>query len=258
MELIPAFYPPLLSNLLSEKGDIMSLDRIKFDDLYGSPGAENLARALTPFWKDQDFRELVGWCAALECEPEDLLLVFTSESRLRPDARAPATGSPVACGLNQMTRVAFQATGKLPSGSAAADQKAMSLFPALAFAVIKMAVKEQIETVVTPYFKKIRESYKGPWSAVALYMANAAPSNMGKATDPDAVIYPKGSDAYAQNAGLDTNGDGQITTQDLMNAVNYHLETPEFVAAKYRFRKVNNLPPFSNPMFSLPGAGFPT
>jgi len=257
MELLPQFFPPFLPDMLSQKGEILSLDRIRFDDMVMSPGADSLARALTPFWTDQNFRDLVSWCQTIECEPEDILLVFTSESRLRPDVMAPKTGSPVAVGLNQMTRIAFQSIGKLPSGSASNDDKAKALFPAIAFATAKMQVKDQIEQVITPYFAQIRKTYKGPWTPTALYMANAAPSMMNKATDPDAVIYAKGSEAFAQNQGLDTNGDGQITTKDLMNAVNYHNETPEYVAAKYRFRKVNNLPPFSNPMYSLPGASFP-
>lgn len=253
MDILPQFFPPLLSDLLSQKGDVMSLDRIKFEDMLSNPGADSLAKALTPFWSDQNFRELPGWCQKIDCDPEDILLVFTSESRLRPDALAPRVGSPVAVGLNQMTRIAMQVIGKLPAD----ETQAKTLFPALAYAMAKAGVREQMEQIVTPYFDYVRKTYKGPWTATALYMANAAPSLMSKATDPDAVIYGKGSDAFEQNKGLDTNNDGQITTKDLMNAVNYHRETPEYVAAKYRYRKINKLPPFSDPMFSLPGGGFP-
>ena len=188
--------------------------------------------------------------------------MLTSESRLRPDAMNPRSGSPLACGLNQMTRIAFQAIGKLPSasppGSAAAkaaDDKAKSLFPAIAYATVKMSVKEQFQSVCIPYFQKCKESFSGEWTAAKLYMANASPSKLSVSTEPSTVIYAKGSAEYGANAQLDTNGDGQITMQDLINAVNYHRETPEYVAAKYRYRKTNNMVPFSNP--SLP-TGWPT
>lgn len=257
MELLPTFFPPLLPDLLSQKGEVLGLDRIKFDDFFLQPGSLQAAMALTPFWSDQDFRDLVGWCNQIECDPEDILLVLTSESRLRPDAMNPKTGYPLACGLNQMTRVAFQAIGKLPvaspPGSAAAkaaDDKAKGLFPALAYAMVKMPVKQQFEEVLIPYFKKCGEGMTGSWTPTKLYMANAAPSQLSMGDKPDGVIYAKGSEAFKMNAGLDTNGDGQITVQDLTNAVNYHKETPEYVSAKLRFRKANNMPPFVNP--SLP------
>ncbi len=254
MDLLPNFYPPLLSDLLSQKGEMLGLDRIKFDDFFMSGGALPQAQALTPFWSDNDFRDLNGWCETIGCDPEDILLVLTSESRLRPDAMNPKTGFPLACGLNQMTRIAFQALGKLPSasppGSAAAnaaDDKAKALFPALAYATVKMSVKDQFQQVLIPYFKKCSELMTGSWSPVKLYMANAAPAQLSLGDNMEGVIYGKGTEAYKMNAGLDTNGDGQITVQDLANAVNYHRETPEFVSAKYRFRKANNLPPFVNP-----------
>jgi hypothetical protein len=252
MELLPTFFPPLLSDMLSQKGEVLGLDRIKFDDFFLSAGALPQALALTPFWSDQDFRDLNDWCKKIECDPEDILLVLTSESRLRPDAMNPKTGYPLACGLNQMTRIAFQALGKLPSGSSAKDDQAKSLFPALAYATVKMPVKQQFEEVLIPYFKMCGDGMKGSWTAVKLYMANAAPTSLSKGDDMDGVIYAKGSDGYKGNPGLDTNGDGQITVQDLANAVNYHKETPEYVAAKYRYRKANGLPPFVNP--ALPGA----
>ena len=262
MDLLPQFFPQLLPDLLSQKGEIMGLDQISFNDFFLSPDAGKLAVALTPSWVEQDFRELDGWSNTIGIDPEELLLVLTSESRLRTDAMNPKSGMPLACGLNQMTRIAFQAIGKLPSasppGSAAAkaaDDKAKGLFPALAHATVKMNVKEQFQSVLMPYFAKCKESFSGDWTAAKLYMGNASPSKLSVSTDPATVIYAKGSPEFAANAQLDTNGDGQITMQDLINAVNYHRETPEYVAAKYRYRKVNNMVPFSNP--SLP-TGWPT
>lgn len=90
-----------------------------------------------------------------------------------------------------------------------------------------------------------------PWSAVRLYMANAGAPLLSYGADPKIVIYPKGSNSYDMNKPLDTNSDGQITIGDLITAVDYHKKTPEYVAAVYRYRKVNDLYPFRNP--SLPG-----
>lgn len=248
MDLLPQFFPPFLPDLLSQKGAVLGLDQIKFEDFYMKQGAPQLAMALTPFWKDQDFKDLDAWCSKIECEAEDLLLVFTSESRLRTDAMNPKTGMPLACGLNQMTRIAFQAIDKLPKD----DAKAKGLFPALAYATVKMLVKEQMEQIAIPYFAKCREGMSGGWTAARLYMANASPSLLSKPADPATVIYGKGTEEYGKNAQLDTNGDGQVTMQDLINAVEYHKDTPEYVAAKYRYRKINNMWPFVNP--ALPPA----
>lgn len=252
MELLPQFFPVVLPDLLPNKGEIMGLDQVKFGKFLEAPNAEELARVLTPFWTDDDFRALRGWCSKIDCDPEELLLVLTSESRLRPDAMNPATGFPLAAGLNQMTRIAFQAIDKLPKD----DNQAKQLFPALAWATAKMSVAAQFDSVVVPYFLKVRESFKGKWTPAGLYMANAAPSQMNKSTDVNAVIYPKGSAAYDGNKGLDTNGDGQVTTRDLQNAVEYHRETPEYVAAKYRFRVANGLPlaDAAAPSALMPGA----
>lgn len=228
--------------------DRQTLDRISFDDFFFLPSAAKLSLALTPFWSDQDFLDINGWCKKIECEVEDLLLVLTSESRLRPDAQTPRVGSPIGVGLNQMTRVAFQSMGTLPAD----DNLAKVQFIKLAQDVLKMSVKEQFEKIVIPFFLDTDKKYGGrPWSAVRLYMANAGAPLLSYGADPKIVIYPKGSNSYDMNKPLDTNSDGQITIGDLITAVDYHKKTPEYVAAVYRFRKVNDLYPFRNP--SLPG-----
>jgi hypothetical protein len=193
--------------------------------------AKEFAQALTFKWSDDDFRSLPGWCAEIGCDPTDLLLVMTSESRLRTDALNPKKGLPLAAGLNQMTRVALQAIGRLPKD----DDEAKNAYPGAAKEIASMNVSQQFKALVIPFFAKTRESYSGPWTATSLYMANAASSKMYLANNPKAVLYTKGDGGYEGNPGLDTNRDGKITTSDLTSAVEYHRSTPEFVAAKYRY-----------------------
>lgn len=223
-------------------------ERITFKEFFFLPQAPKLALALTPFWSDQDFFDINGWVAKIDCDVEPLLKVLVSESGLRPDAQNPRVGPPIGVGLNQMTRIAFQSMGLLPAD----ETKAKAEFVKLARDVLRMSVREQFEKVIIPFFIDTDKKYKGkPWTAVRLYMANAGAPLLGYGQDPKTVIYPKGSASYELNKQLDTNGDGQITIGDLITAVDYHESTPEYAAAVYRYRKVNNLYPFKNP--SLPG-----
>lgn len=83
-------------------------------------------------------------------------------------------------------------------------------------ALARMNATEQLEWVrrfFRPYASRIRPNVPGDY-----YLAVFFPSHIGR--DPSTVIYSAGDTGYAQNVGLDRNGDGVITVGDVTGTVN--------------------------------------
>lgn len=79
----------------------------------------------------------------------------------------------------------------------------------------RMSNVQQLEWVrrfFRPYLGRIRPSVPGDY-----YLAVFYPAMIGRS--PDSVIYSAGDTGYAQNAGLDRNGDGLITVSDVTGTV---------------------------------------
>ena len=82
-------------------------------------------------------------------------------------------------------------------------------------ALKKMSATEQLAWVkkfFEPYAGRIRKDVPGDY-----YLAIFFPALIGH--DPSTVIYSAGDTGYAQNAGLDRNGDGVITVGDVTATV---------------------------------------
>lgn len=74
-------------------------------------------------------------------------------------------------------------------------------------ALAKMTPEDQLNEVYK-YFKWVIDTF-GPVSGTAdTYMAIFRPAAVGKPSETP--LFVKGTDAYAVNTGLDTNGDGRI------------------------------------------------
>lgn len=71
---------------------------------------------------------------------------------------------------------------------------------------------EWVKRFFRPYLNRIRPHVPGDY-----YLAVFYPAMIGRA--PDTVIYSAGDTGYAQNAGLDRNGDGLITVSDVTGTV---------------------------------------
>lgn len=83
-------------------------------------------------------------------------------------------------------------------------------------ALKRMSATEQLAYVkrfFAPYAGRIRPDVPGDY-----YLAIFYPALIGH--DPGTVIYSAGDTGYAQNAGLDRNGDGVITVGDVTGTVN--------------------------------------
>lgn len=79
----------------------------------------------------------------------------------------------------------------------------------------QMSATAQLEYVrryFRPYLNRIRPSVPGDY-----YLAVFMPAYIGR--DPSTVLFSAGETGYAQNAGLDRNGDGLITVGDVVMTI---------------------------------------
>ncbi len=71
---------------------------------------------------------------------------------------------------------------------------------------------EYVKRFFRPYLPRIRPHVPGDY-----YLAVFMPAYIGR--DPDTILFSSGETGYAQNAGLDRNGDGFITVGDVTGTV---------------------------------------
>lgn len=71
---------------------------------------------------------------------------------------------------------------------------------------------EYVKRFFRPYLSRIRPDVPGDY-----YLAVFMPAYIGR--DPGTVLFSAGDTGYAQNAGLDRNGDGLITVGDVTGTV---------------------------------------
>lgn len=71
---------------------------------------------------------------------------------------------------------------------------------------------EYVKRFFRPYLSKIRPDVVGDY-----YLAVFMPAFIG--SDPSKVLFSSGETGYAQNVGLDRNGDGLITVGDVVSTV---------------------------------------
>jgi hypothetical protein len=85
-----------------------------------------------------------------------------------------------------------------------------------------MSFAEQLQKMVVPYFKNFGTKFQ---SLQDLYLAVFYPAAMNKS--PDAVIGSAPSKTYTQNAGLDRDGKGYITKNDVTAAITRHYDSAD-------------------------------
>lgn len=76
-----------------------------------------------------------------------------------------------------------------------------------------VAQLEYVKRYFRPYLSRIRPSVPGDY-----YLAVFMPAYIGR--DASTVLFSAGETGYAQNSGLDRNGDGVITVGDVVTTVN--------------------------------------
>lgn len=169
-------------------------------------------------WTSLDYDALRAACKAINCRPEDLLLVLYLESRLNPHIaflykNSDGSVYPSAVGLNQITTAAMGHMG---------------ITEAERLSLLDMTAAEQMP-YVTRYFttnnNRKGQPFKDVPDAVTLYQVNIAPGTVPIVGPPRDILYVQheipckpvhqSKDAYCANVGLDADGDHQITRRDL-------------------------------------------
>ncbi len=137
-----------------------------------------------------EFRDDVrAMCVRLGCEPDHMMaaIAFESVETFSPAVKNPLSG---ATGLIQ-----FMGDTAEQLGTSIADLSAMT-------------PEEQLV-----YVEKYFQPFRGKLSTLEdVYMAILWPRAVGQPND--IVLFTEGSVQYAQNSGLDVDGDGNITKQE--------------------------------------------
>jgi len=139
---------------------------------------------------------LAEMALSLGLEPSYLAacMVIETGRTFSPSIRNPFTG---ATGLIQ-----FMPTTARMLGTSTAALASMSATAQL----------EYVKRFFRPHVGRIRPNVPGDY-----YLAVFMPAYIGR--DPSTVLFSAGDTGYAQNAGLDRNGDGVITVGDVTGAV---------------------------------------
>jgi len=155
---------------------------------------------LTADVDDAFFPALRQVAARFEIEPEDLLKVLFSESRVQPKiAGKDGAGREVAFGINQMTSVALDAVGWMPGRPLAERGAALTALPA----------SEQLHVAVAPMLREIVDTWGGgspkilAGGASRIYVANAFPGFLRASADENTPLASNPSVAYVGNYGFD-------------------------------------------------------
>ena len=184
----------MLSNFMSNTGAAPYSDE---DTSYFSYDAQALKEKWSkkkPNLSDGFYNKVVEVAKRVGCDPNDLMALMNAESGLNPAARNKSAGS-TATGLIQF----IESTAKRLGTTTAALQQ--------------MSAEEQL-VYVEKYLKQtkaaagIGENQK--IGAGTLYSLVFLPARSSRN-----VLTSRGETYYSQNYRLDTNGDGQITKDEL-------------------------------------------
>ena len=162
------------------------------DDLAPVPGIENTSRAFR--------QKVIDIAADLGTDPNYLMAVMSFETggTFSPSIRNPQSG---ATGLIQFLPSTARGLGTTT------DQLA------------NMSAEQQLD-----YVARYLAPYRGRMNSVEdAYMAVLYPAAVGRPNNY--VLFSQGSVAYAQNRGLDLNGDGQVTKYEAATPVRNRLGT---------------------------------
>jgi Transglycosylase SLT domain len=138
-------------------------------------------------------------CNDLGCDPNHLMaaIAFETGASFSPSKKNPTSG---ATGLIQFMPSTAKALGTTTAQLA------------------KMTAVDQLD-----YVAKYLKPYKGKMKTVSdVYMTILWPKAVGKLES--FVLFKKPSKQYNQNAGLDTNKDGQVTKAEAASKVQDRLE----------------------------------
>lgn len=144
--------------------------------------------------------KVLSICQELEMCPDFLMsaMAFESAESFRADIKNAAGSGAV--GLIQFLSSTAKALGTTTE------------------ALAKLTPEQQLE-----YVKKYFQPKRGRLQTIEdLYMAILYPAAVGKA--PESTLFNKGTTAYRQNAGLDTNRDGKITITEAVLLVRAEFE----------------------------------
>lgn len=175
-------------------------------------------------WTQADYDALKAGAAAINCKPEDLLLVLYYESGLGPACAYCINGYPSAVGLNQLTETATRGW----------------LTEAERLSLLDKTAAEQIPYVVKYYLRQNGgKPFVTPPDAVTLYQYNIAPGTVPNETIYKAKVFPcppkqkdwAKDDYYCFNQGLDKNKDGVITRSDLADVLRATASSGDFKKA---------------------------
>jgi hypothetical protein len=143
--------------------------------------------------------KLIDISTGVGCDPSHLMaaMAFETGERFTPDVRNPVSG---ATGLIQFMPFTAHALGTTTD------------------ALARMTAVDQLDVV-----KTYLSPYKGRMHTVSdVYMTILWPAAVGK---PEAfVLFAAPSKAYAQNAPLDVNRDGQVTKGEAASKVQQKLD----------------------------------
>lgn len=181
--------------------DSDTLDPIASDNSKGLSGS-----ALPPeFWV-----EYVQMCGRLKVNPNELAAVINSESGFDPSSVAIRNGKPVAKGLNQIIEKNAGITG-ISDWSTFEDQSARQQLPAVEAYFAKCGVQGQDRTGI---YAKNFGGYSNPNGS--RYASLQFINSYQPEADRVKFAQPEYQDVcYKQNAGLDKDGKGFISTADL-------------------------------------------
>lgn len=200
---------------------------------------------LTPAWTKEDISYVKDMCAELKIDPEEFFTIPTIESWLNPAWSVPEDDGKVknfnAVGLVQFTRAVAIEYNWINAGKKVINDKGNPEWPdsygpwyewALKFH--KAPVRDQLPFIrlfLLPFSKKhdISKAYR-------LYQVFLASSTLGTAKEPKDIIYPAGSFGYVGNSGLDVDGDGNLTLNDLRIATDEAKRRTVYEAIITRYR----------------------
>lgn len=187
-----------------------------------------------PEWTVADWQTLVAMSQRLGINPADLALVLTSESGLHPWAQNPrVSATPVATGISQFTAASNGSTG---------------LTEAQRIALVKQPVSVQLPLVERFYLNNPwTQQHKGYPNAGVVYAANYVPGRLVSRGSAPGTVLVSESDGpmYSQNKGLDFNGDGHITIQDLIEHLRKLSTGQTYLGALRMLREVTGNPSLS-------------
>lgn len=174
--------------------------------LIGAPGIERTS---------QSFRKkLIESANRLGMNPDHLATVISFETggTFSPSVRNPLSGC---VGLIQFCRTAAVAAAKA-AGKTLGPEEALNWLGA-------MSGEEQLDHVVG-YFLSVGKGRSGLTLEQA-YLLVFAPGFAF--SSPSSTAYAVGTEAYAKNKGMDTDGDGKITVADIARKITSRFKEGE-------------------------------